>query len=89
MVARLHAEQAGFPDNELFGNHWKRVRAAEGDGLENRCAATPHRGFESHRFRSTVKPPDPLEHADQGAFSFARKWAVDSFWTFPIREPWP
>ena len=30
---------------------WKVDRAAECDGLENRCAATPHQGFESLTFR--------------------------------------
>ena len=53
MVARPRVEQAGFIPSltQAWTNQWKRVRAAEGDGLENRCAATPHRGFESHRFR--------------------------------------
>ena len=32
---------------------WKVDRAAECDGLENRCAATPHQGFESLTFRDS------------------------------------
>lgn len=38
------------------GKHsWKVVRAAEGAGLENRCAVTPYRRFESYTFRSVAK----------------------------------
>src|SRR5699024_3942768 len=58
MVARPRVEQAGFAPSpsQAWKNQGKRVRAAEGGGLENRCAATPHRGFESHRFRRVKGP---------------------------------
>src|SRR5699024_1592460 len=56
--ARPRVEQAGFAPSpsQAWKNQGKRVRAAEGGGLENRCAATPHRGFESHRFRRVKCP---------------------------------
>src|SRR5699024_6374254 len=58
MVARPRVEQAGFAPSpsQAWKNQGKRVRAAEGGGLENRCAATPHRGFESRRFRRVKGP---------------------------------
>jgi hypothetical protein len=30
------------------------ARVVEWDGLENRCGARPHRGFESHPLRSMI-----------------------------------
>lgn len=49
---------------ESSGATGRVVRAAEGDGLENHCAVTPHQGFESLTLRElgpgTITVPGPF-----------------------------
>lgn len=46
----MGAHPIGSNRQDVYTRLWKRGRAVEGTGLENRRGAT-HREFESHRFR--------------------------------------